>query len=517
MTNQEQKELFQAMFKIEGDKVEFQQMELIHLLQEMGYGICRDEQSPYNNQLIYKRNNVLEIFNEKNLAHKLVSLMKAHELDKKLIEKFVRGSAGYLAQNKLQFLKAIELDILQDTRNTTYIPFMNKLIKVTRNGYEVTRYKDIEGSILSDSRIKKTFTEPETSEGCNFKEFCKMITGYDEARFNSLKSILGYLLHTNKEAQENKIVILYDAETGTKTSANGGTGKTLLINGAIKQLRNVTVIDGKRYDERTNRFLYQNVNPYTNTVFLDDVNDKFTLEDIFSVSTGDFEVEKKGKQSFILEYKYAPKFVVSSNREVKMISGASSERRKIELVLDNIFNAAHTPKDHFNEIFFSDDWNDEAFNRFYLFMIECIVYYHQHGLIECINQDIINSRLRGLIGSEMFDAIETIVEYTNGIWNIKKEAVEVYNDQLDLPISSILFTKSLKKYCQYKGYKYEEKNAGSVLSFKITDSDRPIVIREELEEVKSDETTIDDTLENQLEPKIEESDAQLEEEGGSNE
>src|SRR5690606_16945302 len=157
----------------------------------------------------------------------------------------------------------------------------------------------------------------------------------NEARFNSLKSILGYLSHTNKEAQENKIVLLYDAETGTKASANGGTGKTLLINGAIKQIRNVTIIDGKRYDERTNRFLYQNVNPYTNTVLFDDVNDKFKLEDIFSVSTGDFEVEKKGKQSFILDYKYAPKFVVSSNREVKMIAGASSERRKIELVLDN--------------------------------------------------------------------------------------------------------------------------------------------------------------------------------------
>src|SRR5690606_33411668 len=127
MTNQEQKELFQAMFKIEGDKVEVQQMGLIHLLQEIGFGVCRDEESPYNNQLVYKRNNVIEVYNEKNLAYKLVSLMKIHQLDVKLIEKFLRGSAGYLASNKLQFLKTIELDILRDTRDTTYIPFMNKL------------------------------------------------------------------------------------------------------------------------------------------------------------------------------------------------------------------------------------------------------------------------------------------------------------------------------------------------------------------------------------------------------
>ena len=319
MTNSQQKELFQAMFKIEGDKVEVQQMGLIHLLQEIGFGVCRDEESPYNNQLVYKRNNVIEVYNEKNLAYKLVSLMKIHQLDVKLIEKFLRGSAGYLASNKLQFLKTIELDILRDTREITYIPFMNKLIKVTRNGYEVTRYKDIDGSILSDSRIKKTFVEQETSEGCNFKEFCKMVTGSNDARFKSLKSILGYLLHTNKEAQENKTVFLLDAEMGNKTTANGGTGKTLLINGALKQMRKITIIDGKRYDPRSTRFLYQNVEANTNLVFFDDVNDKFNFEDVFSVSTGDFEVEKKGKQSFILEYKDAPKFIISSNREVRML------------------------------------------------------------------------------------------------------------------------------------------------------------------------------------------------------
>lgn len=483
MTNQEQKELFQAMFKIEGDKVELQQMALIHLLEEMGFGICRDHDSPYNNQLIYKRNNVIEVYNEKNLAHKLVSLMKDHKLDNKLIEKFVRGSAGYLASNKLQFLKTIELNILRDTRDITYVPFMNKLVKITRNGYEIIRYKDIDGSILSDNKIKRTFTKPETSDGCNFKEFCKMITGNNEERFGSLKSILGYLLHTNKEAQENRIILLYDAETGTKTTANGGTGKTLLINGAIKQLRNVASIDGKRYNNRNdNKFLYQNLTASTNLVFFDDVKHNFDLEDIFSVSTGEIEVEKKGKQPFKLEYKYSPKFVVSSNREVKMIAGASSERRKIELVLDNVFNATNTPKDHFNEIFFSDDWNDEAFNKFFLFMVECIVYYHQNGLKEYNDQDIQDSRLRGIIGSKMFDALEAIVEATNGVWNVKKEVVEVYNEQLDLPISSISFTKDLKKYCQYKGYDYNEKNAGSVLSFKITDPSNLINTENDIKE-----------------------------------
>src|SRR5690606_18979865 len=156
--------------------------------------------------------------------------------------------------------------------------------------------------------------------------------------------------------------------------------------------------------------------------------DKFKLEDIFSVSTGDFEVEKKSKQSFILEYKYAPKFVVSSNKEVKMIAGASSERRKIELVLDNVFNATNTPKDHFNEIFFSDDWDDEAFNKFFLFMVECIVYYHQNGLKEYNDQDIQDTTLRALIGDTMYAFNDLSIMCLNEEWIIKKEIVEEYNE-----------------------------------------------------------------------------------------
>lgn len=477
MTNSQQKELLEAMFKIEGDKVEVQQMGLIHLLQEMGFGICRDEKSPYNNQLILNNSNVIEVFNERNLANMLVSLMREHKLDPKLIEKFVRGSGGYLALNKLQFLNSTNVNILKDTREETYLPFMNCLVKVSKFGCQIIDYKDIEGQILSDTRIKRDFNRLETSDGCNFKEFCRMITGRNELRFKSLQSILGYLLHTNKEAQENKIVLLYDAEIGSKTSANGGTGKTLLINGAIKQLRNVTVIDGKRYNsDRPSPFLYQNVNASTNIVFYDDVNERFKLDDIFSVSTGDFEIEKKNKQSFILEYKYAPKFVVSSNSEVKMIPGASSERRKIELVLDNVFNAEYSPKDHFNQIFFSSDWSTDDFNRFDYFMIESLMLYLQEGLINGINQDIKNQRVRSLIGDSLYDLIDISVLDCNGEWLIKKEVLEVYNEQQEYPMSSHTFTKCLKKYCFYKGYKYEEKNAGSVFRFKITDPNRPIVL-----------------------------------------
>ena len=57
-------------------------------------------------------------------------------------------------------------------------------------------------------------------------------------------------------------------------------------------------------------------------------------------------------------------------------------------------------------------------------------------------------------------------------------------ETLDFSISSHSFTKGLKKYCFYKGYKYEEKNSGSILKFKITDPERPIVEENEEEIVE---------------------------------
>lgn len=471
MKTHEQKKLFEAVFKIEGNKVEVQQMELIHLLEGLGFGICRDAQSAYNNQLVYKRSNLIHLFNKDNLGNHLITLMKAHSINELFIEKFIRGISNYLSTPKLNLLKKIDLNIVKNTRETTYFPFNNKIVEVSSDEIKIKKYDELQGSVMSESRIDKKISLPTTSGTSSFKQFCKMITGNNEERFNSLRSILGYLLHPNKEARENKIIILYDAIMGSKTTANGGTGKTLLINGAINELRNVVLIDGKRYDDRTNRFLYQNVNPTTNIVLFDDVNDKFKLEDIFSASTGDFEVEKKGKQSFVLKYNDAPKFVVSSNSRVKMVEGASSNRRKLELVLDNVFNDKFKPADYFEEIFFSSDWDEEKFNKFFFFMFECVQFYHRNGLIVYEDQNLIDSRTRSEIGSDLYDFLDKqIVPNHNGSWVVKKETVEFWKKEYDDEITSHTFTKSMRKYCESKRLVYEELNSGSVLYFKISDT-----------------------------------------------
>lgn len=500
------KELFEAVFKIEGEKIEVKQLALIQLIDELGFGICRDEASPYNNQLLHKVDNLIEIYNEKNLAFKLIQLMKKSDVDPRFIEKFVRGCSGYVASNKLQLLKTIELDLIRDTRTETFIPYMNVMVKITANGYEILDYKNLQGSVLSDSRVKRDFTEVDTSEGCNFKEFCKLITGKNDKRFESLMSIMGYLLHNNKEAQENKAIIIYDAELGNRSTANGGSGKSLLINGAIKQLRNVVQIDGKRYERRSNRFVYQGVEPSTNVILYDDVNSNFNFEDIFSVLTGDIEIEKKGLQSFVIDYKHAPKFVITSNQEVKMPLGASSNRRKLDLIIDNFFDDDNRPNDYFDEVFFSSDWDDEKFNRFDKFKFECSVVYHKKGVFSYSSPELLDSKIKCIVGEEMFKFFENDLVDFYDEWIEKWEALDELRSFYKLKLTSHEFTKKIKKYCDIKGLVYSEKNSGGKLEFMVSvpkskDTKRK-VHQDHVDEETGEVTTIEEQISNDVESVI---------------
>ncbi|WP_177763180.1 primase-helicase family protein [Flavobacterium sp. I3-2] len=462
------KELFEAIFKIEGDKVEVHQLTLISVIEQLGFGICRDEESPYNNQLLNKVDNLIEIYNEKNLGFKLIQLMKESDVDSRFIEKFIRGCSGYVASNKLQLLKTIELDLIRDTRTETFIPFRNVMIKITELGYEIIDYKNLQGSILADSRIKRDFIQVDSSKDSNFKRFCELITGENPKRLEALKSVMGYLLHNNKEAKENKAIIIYDAELGNRLTANGGNGKTLLINGALKQLRNVIQIDGKSYDPRSNRFLYQGVTPSTNIILFDDVNQAFNFEHIFSVVTGDLKVEKKNKQSFDIDYKHAPKFVITSNQEVKMPIGSSSRRRKVELIIDNFFNEENTPMDYFNEVFFSSDWSGENFCRFFMFMFDSIKTYHEKGVFEYKCPLLLNAKIKKIVGNEFFTFLEEdLIDYY-GEWILKSEVITQLKDEYNFTMSPHSATKMIKKYCDLKGMLYQEKNSGGKLQFMVS-------------------------------------------------
>ena len=109
-----------------------------------------------------------------------------------------------------------------------------------------------------------------------FSKFVFNISGQNDKRFESLKTLIGYLLHGFFETKM-KAVNLTDSTISE--NAEGRSGKTLLGR-AIALIKMVCEISGKDFDP-TNKHKYSSVNLDTQIVFLNDLRKRFDFETLF--------------------------------------------------------------------------------------------------------------------------------------------------------------------------------------------------------------------------------------------
>ena len=125
-----------------------------------------------------------------------------------------------------------------------------------------------------------------------FKTFIWKLSGEDKDRYYTLKSVLGYLLHSYQNDAKPKAIIFND-EMISEDVPNGGSGKGL-IHKSIGKLKNLVFENGKKFDAKA-QFAYQKVNKDTQNFLMDDVGKNFNFEDLFSIVTEGMTVEKKGQ------------------------------------------------------------------------------------------------------------------------------------------------------------------------------------------------------------------------------
>jgi len=118
--------------------------------------------------------------------------------------------------------------------------------------------------------------------------FLRNVVQGDEARFNSLKSVIGYLLHDYKNPTEARAIVLNDEKISE--NPNGRTGKSI-IGKALQKIRKSSRIDGKNF--KFDRFAFQQVDLDTKILDFNDVNKNFDFEKLFSIVTDNLDVEKK--------------------------------------------------------------------------------------------------------------------------------------------------------------------------------------------------------------------------------
>lgn len=324
---------------------------------------------------IEKDQNLLEETTEKQIKdHVLNYLLNRSDLDY-LPYDFMARNSKYFSAEFLSFLETAEVELKEDTATEAFLYYKNCVVRVTPNKIEQIDYVDIDGFIWKRQIIDRDYTQSDHHDSI-FRKFIWLISGRNVDKYNSFKSVIGYLLHSYKTSANNKAIIFND-ETISE-NPNGGSGKGLFWN-ALGQMKKVSSIDGKTF-EFTKSFPYQTVSTDTQLLVFDDVKKNFAFESLFSLITEGITLEYKGQDAIKLPVQRSPKILITTNYTVGGVGG-SFERRKFEVEMSSYFNYRHTPLDEFGHLLF-DEWSSDEWKKFDNYMIQCCQYYLEKGLVK---------------------------------------------------------------------------------------------------------------------------------------
>jgi hypothetical protein len=302
----------------------------------------------------------------------------------------------YFKPDFLSLLDTTEINLKEDTATECYLYYKNCVCRITKDTVEQIDYIDVDGLIWKRQIIERDFKKTDHHKSI-FRTFLYLAAGKDMSKYNSFKSVIGYLLHSFKTSANNKAIIFND-ETISE-NPNGGSGKGLFWN-SLKHMKRVASIDGKTF-EFTKSFPYQTVSTDTQILVFDDVKKNFNFESLFSLITEGITLEYKGQDAISIPVEKSPKILITTNYTVGGIGG-SFERRKFEVEMSGYFSYKHTPLDEFGHMLFNE-WDEEEWLRFDNFMINCSQYYLKNGLVK---HDFHNLGVRKFIKETSYEFYE---------------------------------------------------------------------------------------------------------------
>ena len=368
----------------------------------------------------------------------------------------------------LSMLDTAQFTVEQDGKDFAWIYYRNCALKVNKNKVEKVEYKDLDGFVWKKQVIDRDFIDADHHDS-EYRTFIWLCSSQDTEKYDSLKSVIGYLMHSFKTAANNKAIVFND-ETMSE-NPNGGSGKSLFWN-ALSHIKKVASIDGKTF-EFTKSFPYQAVPVDTQLLVFDDVKKNFNFENLFSLITEGITLEYKGQDAIKLPVTKSPKIVITTNYTIGGLGG-SFERRKFEVEMSSFFNSNNSPLDHFGHMLF-DDWDELEWARFDHFMINCLTYYLQNGLVDFKHKNLENRKLVNETSAEFLEWIQETDEITEGS-RINKNLVfdKFIDENKDFKqwLKQKRFTSWIQRYCEFYNKEYTEGNTNGTRWFQI-DSTTP--------------------------------------------
>lgn len=372
-------------------------------------------------------------------------LFDLNELD---VWNYIASFQNLFSENYLNMLDDIELIMLKDKRDKTYIAYENGILEITKHEKKLIDYIDIDGYIWRSHIIEREYVDQENTDN-DYKQFIYNISKKEPL---PMECAIGYLVNTYKNRSNNKAVILND-ETISQ-NPEGGTGKGLFFQG-IQHIRKTKIIDGKKYN---NKSQYQNqaVDLDDKIIVFDDVPKNYDFESEFSLITEGLTIRKLYQNEIKLSVQESPKVAITTNYAIRG-QGNAHDRRRHELEVAQHYNGDKTPFDEFGRELF-EEWERNDWIRFDNYMVFCVQQFLKHGLIK---QDTKNLKIRKFISEtshEFYDFCENggvIINEYNFKDEVYNNMINEYEDYRNYKwFTRRLLHSWVEKYAKFKGYDF---------------------------------------------------------------
>lgn len=404
-----------------------------------------------------KNNKVREITSAdgKELAMEYLQKIPASEFETasrdEVMDMLMRNSTQIFSDNFFEFLITKQLEFCTDTEESSFFFFENGIVEATAEALYLSPYENMHGCIWEDEIIKRKFND--TKIRSDYEDFLYKAIGREPARMEALKSAIGFMLHRLKRPGEEKAVMLIDEIISD--GATGRTGKGLTMR-AIGKLRKTIIVDGRNFSPSKN-FAFQRVGVDCNVIALEDLDKNFSFEKLFSVISDGITIERKNKDEIYLPYEKSPKLICSTNYVMKGSNDSAMDRQCI-IEYTAYYNKNHKPIHEYGKFFFSS-WNEDEWNSFFKFMLECVQFYLMKGIVAYPLQNI---ELKMLIADTSEDFVEFAEELKPCEKYTKKDLLEKFQQEFPdwIKLHQRKFTTWLKKAAKYKGWKVDESKSG---------------------------------------------------------
>ena len=356
--------------------------------------------------------------------------------------------------------------------------YMNFLINTSR----VFWRKDLEVQFGDDLESAKEYHEKNkfrlNSDFLSYEE--NLI---QEQHFSSKIFALGYLEHKYKSKSFARMVYIMDDKTKeNEDERNGGSGKSMILDGLECLLPKRFRIDGMKQNLFADQFILGGVTQETDYILIEDLAEHYQIEFFYNWITGSLEVRPIYKQRFEIDFYDAPKMALTRNYGLKT-SMLSTLRRLLFISTSDYYHK--NSEQYKEERRVSHDFGHDLFmwNKFkksddkqpslhFGFLFNALQFYLQYRDNEIIapmdnininNDDAeVGDVLRDWANSYFFEDFLDNGELVEGNLNKKISRPEMYKNYTNYAgkYSKLAgkFKKALKIYCLRRGWELNPKS-----------------------------------------------------------